>query len=154
MYTLIPYRSNNGMSRRNDGWFGDSLFDRFFDMGNWFGSSAFRVDVKDLGDKLELQAELPGVKQDDIDLSIKDDTLTISAEFKSGSKDEKDNYVYTERRSGKFTRSFDVSGIDQQAITADYTDGVLSVMLPKVKPQEPVDNSRKITINNHSAKAE
>lgn len=155
MYTLIPYRNNNELTRRNNGWFSDSLFDRFFDMGDWFGSSAFRVDVKDLGDKFELQAELPGVKQDDIDLSIKDDTLTISAEFKNENKDERNNYVYSERRSGKFMRSFDVSGIDQQAISADYTDGVLSVMLPKVKPQEPVDNSRKITIGTrNAAKAE
>lgn len=146
MYTLIPYRNNNEMSHRNNGWLSDSLFDRFFDMGDWFGSSAFRVDVKDLGDKFELQAELPGVKKEDIDLSIKDDSLTISAEFKHEKEDEKHNYVYSERRSGKFMRTFDVSGIDQQAITADYTDGVLSVMLPKVKPQEPVDNSRKISI--------
>ncbi len=146
MYTLIPYRNNNEMSHRNNGWLSDSLFDRFFDMGDWFGSSAFRVDVKDLGDKFELQAELPGVKKEDIDLSIKDDSLTISAEFKHEKDDEKHNYVYSERRSGKFMRTFDVSGIDQQAITADYTDGVLSVMLPKVKPQEPVDNSRKISI--------
>ena len=59
MYTLIPYRNNNELTRKNNGWFSDSLFDRFFDMGDWFGSSAFRVDVKDLGDKFELQAELP-----------------------------------------------------------------------------------------------
>ena len=58
--------------------------------------------------------------------------------------------MYSERRSGKFMRSFDVSGIDQSAITADYTDGVLSVALPKVKPQEPVDTSRKITIGGNT----
>ena len=150
MYTLMPYRSNKEMSHKNTGWFADPLFDRFFDMGDWFGSSAFRVDVKDLGDKYELQAELPGVKKEDIDLSIKDDTLTISAEFKREKDDEKHNYVYSERRSGKFMRSFDVSGIDQSAITADYTDGVLSVALPKVKPQEPVDTSRKIAIGGNT----
>ena len=61
MYTLMPYRSNKEMSHKNTGWFADPLFDRFFDMGDWFGSSAFRVDVMDLGDKYELQAELPGV---------------------------------------------------------------------------------------------
>ena len=54
MYTLMPYRSNKEMSHKNTGWFADPLFDRFFDMGDWFGSSAFRVDVKDLGDKYEL----------------------------------------------------------------------------------------------------
>ena len=150
MYTLMPYRSNKEVSRRNNGWFSDPLFDRFFDMGDWCGSSAFRVDVKDMGDKYELQAELPGVKKEDIDLSIKDDTLTITAEFKREKENEQHNYVYSERRSGKFMRSFDVSGIDQSAITADYTDGVLSVALPKVKPQEPVDTSRKITIGGNT----
>ena len=48
-------------------------------------------------------------------------------------------------------RSFDVSGIEQDAITADYNDGVLCLTLPKVKPQEPVDNSRKIVIGSHNS---
>lgn len=151
MYTLMPYRRNNEVSRRNNSWFSDPIFDHFFDMGDWFGSSAFRVDVKDMGDKFELQAELPGVKQENIDLSIKDDTLTISAEFKHEDSDNSHNYIYSERRSGKFMRSFDVSGIEQDAITADYNDGVLCLTLPKVKPQESVDNSRKIVIGNRSA---
>lgn len=151
MYTIVPYRSNREVSHRDSGWFSDPLMDRFFDMGNWFGSSAFRVDLKDMGDRFELQAELPGVKQEDIDLSLKDDTLTITAEFKREESGDRHNYIYSERRTGKFMRSFDVSGIDQQGISADYTDGVLTVALPKVKPQEPVDNSRKITIGNRNA---
>lgn len=150
MYTLVPYRSNGKMAHKN-GWMSDSLFDRFFDMGDWFGSSAFRVDVKDMGDRFELQAELPGVKRENIDLSIKDDTLTIGAEFKHENNDENPNYVYSERRSGKFMRSFDVSSVDQQNITADYTDGVLSVILPKLKPQEPVDDTRRIAIGGKDA---
>ena len=154
MYTLMPYRKNNEVSRRTNGFFDDPIFNSFFNMGDWFGSSAFRVDVKDNGDEFELQAELPGVKQEDIDLSIKDDTLTISTEFKKQRENEHNNYVYSERRSGKFMRSFDVSGIQQDAITADYSDGVLTVKLPKVKPQQPVDNSRKITINSKPADTE
>ncbi|MGN0741297.1 MAG: Hsp20/alpha crystallin family protein [Candidatus Fimadaptatus sp.] len=151
MYTIMPYRSNKEVTRRDSGWFSDPVLDRFFDMGSWFGSSAFRVDLKDKGESYELQAELPGVKQDDIDLSLKDDTLTISAEFKREENSDRHNYIYSERRTGKFVRSFDVSGIDQQGIAADYSDGVLTVTLPKVKPQEPVDNSRKIAIGNRNA---
>ena len=57
MYTIMPYRNNREVTRRDSGWFSDPVLDRFFDMGNWFGSSAFRVDLKDKGEELRSWVE-------------------------------------------------------------------------------------------------
>ena len=106
--------------------------------------SAFRTDVLDTGDAFKLEAELPGFDKDDIQVDVENDCLTISAEHKSEKKEEKDNYVKRERFYGSFTRSFDVSGVNVDAIEAAYTDGVLTVTLPKKAAEVPA--SRRLEI--------
>lgn len=127
MSTLIPYtRHNNDMI--SDPFFGDGFFGPFF-MGRDFQNS-FRVSVKDAGDLYELDAELPGVQRDQLGIDVNDGVLTISAEWNQ-SNDSKDGYVMNERRYGKMQRSFNIDGVDESAITASYTDGVLRLNLPK-----------------------
>ena len=106
--------------------------------------SAFRTDVIDTGDAFKLECELPGFKKEDIKIDIENDCLTISAERSSDDKDEKDNYVKRERFYGSFTRSFDVSGINVDNIEAGYSDGVLTVTLPKKAAEVPA--SRRLEI--------
>ena len=106
--------------------------------------TAFRTDVLDTGDAFKLESELPGFKKEDIKIDIENDCLTISAERKSETKDEKDNYVKRERVYGSFSRSFDVSGITVDGIEAAYTDGVLTVTLPKKAAEIPA--SRRLEI--------
>ena len=108
--------------------------------------SAFRTDVVDTGDAFKLEAELPGFDKDDIQVDVENDCLTISAEHKSEKKEEneKKNFVKRERFYGSFTRSFDVSGINVDAIEAAYTDGVLTVTLPKKAAEVPA--SRRLEI--------
>ena len=107
---------------------------------------AFRTDIRDTGDAFVLEAELPGFKKEDIALDLKDGILTISAahEEKSEDKDEKSTYIRRERKYGSFNRSFDVTGIDENGITAAYENGVLVLTLPKAKPVEP--EARRIAI--------
>lgn len=107
---------------------------------------AFRTDIRDTGDAFVLEAELPGFKKEDIALDLKDGILTISAahEEKSEDKDEKGTYIRRERKYGSFNRSFDVTGIDENGITAAYENGVLVLTLPKAKPVEP--EARRIAI--------
>ena len=93
--------------------------------------TAFRTDVLDTGDAFKLECELPGFKKEDIKLDVENDCLTISAERKAETKDEKENYVKRERVYGSFTRCFDVSGINVDGIEGSYTDGMLNVTLPK-----------------------
>lgn len=134
MFGMIPFERNN-----------DNFFD-FFDNfeRKFFGNSSaalpdFRTDIRDAGDRFVLEAELPGFQKEDITLDVKDGILTISAQHSEDKeeKDDKGSYIRRERRYGSFTRSFDVSGIDEGGITASYKNGVLELSLPKAVPVVP-----------------
>ena len=134
MFGMVPFE------RHEDNFF--DVFDNF--ERKFFGNSsanlpAFRTDIKDADDKFVLEAELPGFDKEDISLDVKDGILTISAQHKEEKedKDEKGQYIRRERRYGSFSRSFDVSGIDEGGITAAYKNGILELTLPKVKPAVP-----------------
>ena len=127
-----------------------SNFDNF--TRNFFQSSnanlpAFRTDIRDAGDKFVLEAELPGFNKEDIKLDVKDGILTITAEHKDQQedKDSKGTYIRRERRYGSFTRSFDITGIDESGITAAYQNGILELNLPKAVPVVP--ETRRIAID-------
>ena len=141
MFGMLPFERQN-----------DNLFDIFDNFErNFFGNTAvnlpaFRTDIKDMDDKFVLEAELPGFQKEDIHLDVKDGILTISAEHseETGDKDKKGNYIRQERRYGSFSRSFDVTGIDESNITATYQNGVLILNLPKAQPVIP--ESKRIAI--------
>ena len=141
MFGMIPFE-------RNDDNFFD-LFDNF--ERKFFGNSSaalpdFRTDIREVNDKYVLEAELPGFNKEDISLDVKDGILTITAEHKESSdqKDEKGTYLRRERRYGSFSRSFDITGIDEAGITAAYNNGVLELNLPKAQPVVP--EARRIAI--------
>ena len=79
-------------------------------------------------------------------IDVEDDCLTISAERKvdEDKKDEKNNFVKRERYYGSYSRSFDVSGINIDGIEASYTDGVLTLTMPKKASEVPA--SRRLEI--------
>lgn len=93
----------------------------------------FKADVKDEGDRYELEADLPGFEKKDIHLDINGDILTVSAERHSEheEKDKKGEYVRCERSYGTYSRDFDVSGVDTEGIKAKYENGVLKLTMPK-----------------------
>ncbi len=103
-------------------------------------TQGFRTDVKDLGDAFELSSELPGYKKEDIKVSLDDKYLTISAERK-GETEESGSYIRKERFYGTITRRFAVEGIKTEAISAKYTDGVLTLTLPKRTEEEKAARS-------------
>ena len=142
MFELIPYRRNNTYSNIFREM--EELERRFFGDSSGRsekaeGFSGFRTDVSDQGESYLLEADLPGFDKDSIHLEVNEDTLTISAERHSQHEDEnkRPNYVCCERSYGKYQRSFDVSGIDTDAIKARYADGVLSLTLPKKAEVKP-----------------
>ena len=107
--------------------------------------NAFRTDVIDTGDAYQLQSELPGFKKEDISIDVENDVLTISAERKvENEENSKPNYVKRERCYGSFSRSFDVSGINVDAIEAAYNDGILTLTMPKKVEQTPAKRSLEI----------
>lgn len=143
MFELIPF----GQIRRMNNF---DPFRELEEMGRdlWGNRSAlgFRTDVIDMGDAYELQAELPGFKKEELKLDVENDVLTISAE-RGYNKDEEDkgrNYIKRERVYGSFSRSFDVSGVNVDAISAAYNDGVLHVTLPKKQETIPARRSLEI----------
>ena len=85
-----------------------------------------------------ISAELPGVSKNDIDIDLKDNTLSIKGEKKVESKDEKENYIRVESSYGKFERSFNVSDdIDRNSVNASFKDGVLTLVLNKKEESKP-----------------
>ena len=138
MLNMTPYRRSGRPSLLDD-----RFFRNFFDFSD--NAAGFRVDVRDMGDKFVMEAELPGMKQEDIELTVENDALTISATRKQEHREEKDNYLYMERRNGRFQRSFTLDGVDHEHIEAGYKDGILTVTMPKLAP-EVVNNHRKIPI--------
>lgn len=146
MFTVVPYRTHREVSQpsMND-LFSDRFFRNFFDMGDMVGSAGFRVDVRENDNAYVLEAELPGVKQEDITLTAEDDVLTIAAEVNTKKQEQKEGYLYSERRTGHMERRFSLEGIAQDAISAECNDGVLTVTLPKLKP-EAMKTARRIAI--------
>ena len=104
----------------------------------------FRTDVVDTGDAYKLDAELPGFKKEDIHIDVENDCLTISVERKHEEEENRHNFVKRERAYGSFSRSFDVSGVEVDQITAAYQDGILTLTMPKKPELKPV--SRKLEI--------
>ena len=115
----------------------------------FFGANSlaeFKTDIVDRGDHYELRADLPGFRKEDINLSLEGDMLTIQARRHSEweDKDKQGNFVRCERSYGTYSRSYDMSEIQTEGIQADYTDGVLTLQLPKRAVTMPA--SRRIEI--------
>ena len=96
------------------------------------------VDATETEDKIVVSAELPGLSREDIKITLKEGVLTIEGEKRSDSEGKEENPHWTERRYGKFRRSFNLaSEIDAGKVSAVYKDGVLKLILPKVKLKGP-----------------
>ncbi|MFP7754150.1 Hsp20/alpha crystallin family protein [Thermodesulfobacteriota bacterium B35] len=92
------------------------------------------VDIYDDGDDMVLKAEIPGIKKDDLDVTITDEAITISGEKKQEEKVDKENYHRIERRYGSFSRSFRLpDNVNAGKAKAEFKDGVLEVRIPKTK---------------------
>lgn len=96
-----------------------------------------RIDVAETDKAIEITAELPGVDEKDVEVTLNDDVLTIRGEKKSESEDKQKDYHLVERSYGMFRRSMTVpAGIDAEKISADFAKGVLKVTLPKAPETE------------------
>lgn len=135
-----------------------SDFERVFDRfergwpalrGLGFGASgtevATHLDVREEGDKLVIEADLPGVAEKDVSVTLTGGVLTIKGERKSEREEKKDNYHIAERSFGRFERSLRLpDGIDDSKVEAKFEKGVLTVTAAK-RP-EAVKSERRIDI--------
>lgn len=132
---MIPYYSRSIAGSPEIPMWGDDFFRSFF-MNREPWAEAFRVDIRDLGDRFVLEAELPGMTREQVHIDIEDDVLSISCESDAVPRDEQGSFVYSERRWGRVQRSFTLTQVKEDEITAEYRDGVLRVTLPKEKSEE------------------
>lgn len=112
----------------------DDLFDHVVGDGKTIDASAFAppVDVLDCGNEVLLRADLPGLEQKDIQIELHDGSLTIRGERKDEHREHKDNYQWTERWDGAFSRTMQLpSDVQRDKIEAQFKNGVLEVHLPK-----------------------
>ncbi len=117
--------------------------------GEFFGRTPFRmaatealwspmVDVYETDDSIRLVADLPGVKQGEIQVSIEGDTLTLKGERKRDAEVREDQYYRVERSYGTFQRNILLpSVVDPNKVKATYRDGVLEILLPKKEEAKP-----------------
>lgn len=147
MFNLVPFRRNNNMAARRDmmSEFFDNFFnDDFFMNGDYLQvRNGFKVDIKDEGNDYVLEADLPGVKKDSINISYENNYLTISTSRQDEYEEKKDNYLRQERHYGEFKRSFYVDDIDESKIKAEFKDGILKITMPKI---ENAPKSKRIEI--------
>lgn len=96
------------------------------------------IDLYEDRDHLTLKAELPGMKKEEIDISLHGDVLTLSGERKEDKQFDNAQTYRTERFLGRFQRSFTLPvPIALEKISANYKDGVLTVTLPKAEEAKP-----------------
>jgi len=156
---LVPWRRRRGdigVRREFDDIFSsfhremDNLIDRFFggfdlDLfgGRELASGEFmpRVDVSENDKEIKISAELPGMDEKDIDVTISRDSLTIKGEKQEESEDKGKDYYRCERRYGSFHRVIPLSSeVDESKAEAEFKKGVLKIRLPKT---EETQKSRK-----------
>jgi HSP20 family protein len=128
----------------------NSLFENFLQPVRWAEEEASqgiapRLDVVERDNEFVVKAEMPGMKKDDIEVSLESGVLTITAETKSETEEkEGDRVIRQERRYGKFLRSLRLGKeIDEKKVKASYKDGILELVLPKAEEVKP----KKIAVN-------
>jgi len=102
------------------------------------GSFIPAVDIYEDAHQLLLKLEVPGIKQDDLDVRVENQTLTVKGERKFESNEKEENFHRIERRYGSFTRSFTLpQTVDITAVKASYDAGILSISLAKKEAAKP-----------------
>lgn len=103
------------------------------------------VDISETDKEIRLEAELPGMDEKDIEISLSDDVLTIKGEKREERERKDRNYYYAERSYGTFTRQFPLpSTVDEDKIEATFKNGVLTITMPK-RP-EAIEQRKRIAI--------
>jgi HSP20 family protein len=107
-------------------------------------SIAPAIDVHETADDVVVTAALPGVKPEDVDITMTGQNLTLKGEFKADESIDRDQYLYRERRYGAFSRSVQLPvRVKGDAAEATFTDGILTLRIPKAEEVKP----RQIRIN-------
>ena len=110
------------------------------------GTAYPKVNVYEYDDKIGLIAEIPGLKKKQLDIEVEDGVLTISGDKHNVWDDAKAKNLRRELKQSSFKRSFELGELlDGDNISASFTDGILSISIPKLEPEKPKKKSVKIS---------
>lgn len=147
MKGLVPFnrKKNDLMNTGFDDF--NSMLDDFFGDA-WparrsLQSDTFKVDVQEEDKEYIVQAELPGVKKEEVNLSLEDGRLRIAVQRDEEKEEKNKNYIHKERRYSSMERNIFLKEADSEGISAKLEDGVLKIQIPK---SEHIDTSKKIEI--------
>lgn len=127
-----PFRDLRSLQDEVNRLFSTNLSRAFGEEGIARGAWNPSVDIYENKDQIVLEAELPGMKREDFDLSIENNVITLRGERRFEKKDESDNYHRVERSYGSFARSFTLpQTVQAEQVAAEYRNGVLRVTIPK-----------------------
>jgi HSP20 family protein len=138
---LVGWKPGTGLPMHHD--HAEKMFDDFFglnrrkmDLQNFDWTP--RVNVEETEGGFEITAEVPGMKKEEIDIEVQGDVLTIKGEKRLEKEVADKNFHICERSYGTFQRAFTLpENVKTDDIGAEYKDGILRLLLPKVEPQKP-----------------
>jgi HSP20 family protein len=161
--SLTPFRSGLGLLGGNDPFLSlHREMNRLFDdvlrgtglpatssQGQGGSFVTAHMDVSETDKEIRITAELPGVTEQDIDVSLDDDVLTIRGEKKFERRNDKENFHFVERSYGTFQRSLRLpNSVDPEQVQASFENGVLTVTVPKTEQRQ---RSRRIQVQGTGA---
>ena len=132
MAGLIPFNyRRNQLLPRNPFNMMDDFFNDAWPSGRSLMNDTFKVDVKESENAYTIEADMPGIRKEEIGLSLEEGRLTISVERNENIEEEKENYVHRERRLTSMQRSLYMADASEEGVDANLTDGVLKITVPK-----------------------
>jgi HSP20 family protein len=129
----------NGLQERMNRLFEDSFVrSRSLEEDLALGAWTPAVDIYEEQDRIVLRADLPGVRPEQLEIKVENNTLTLAGERRFEKDVKKENYHRVERQYGAFSRSFSLPGtVNPEKIQAEHRDGVLEIVLPKREESKP-----------------
>ncbi|MBE0701521.1 MAG: Hsp20 family protein [Acholeplasmataceae bacterium] len=141
MFGLTPF-NRHAVRRTNDQDHFFNLMDDFFLVRN-LRNDAFKLDIKEEDNAYIIEADLPGVKNEEIQLSYQDGHLSIEIEKDETMQEEKRNYIHRERRQCSMKRTLNLGDLNMDQIEANLKDGILIIKAPKAAV---IENKKRIEI--------
>ena len=147
MAGLIPFNRRHGrlINRGFEDFYNmvDSFFNEGLTYGGNFAPGNFKMDIEEKDNEYLVEAELPGVKKEEVNLELDDGRLTISVQREERIDQEKKNYIHKETRYSSMSRSVYLHDAKQEGVKAKLDNGILSIVVPK---DEKSNNVKRIDI--------
>lgn len=145
MASLIPYNHRrNSLIPRNPFNMMDDFFSDAWPFGRTLVNDTFKVDVQESESAYTIEAEMPGIRKEEISLSLEEGRLTIGVERNEDVRKDNDGYIHRERQYSSMQRSLYMAEVGEEGAEANLNEGVLKIVVPK---KAKLKAEKKIEIN-------